>query len=111
MNIHFDMMVQGDQRLEISCPLAHPRDCCIHWRLIYSTTAPCTSQDTGESTYDPPPGGLTGGFEGGGGVLVEGGEGSASSSSGWIKYYDAEYAVDYYFNVRCTHSSSSTAVR
>lgn len=99
-------MIQGDQRFEVYRP--HPPPATVSTG-VRSTTAPCTLQGTGESTYDPPPGVSAGGLEGGGGELVEGGERSASSSSGWIKYYDAEYAVDYYYNVRYTCSQYNDA--
>lgn len=36
-----------------------------------------------------------------GGVMVEGsGAGYSTSWGDWTKYYDAEYAVDYYHNFR-----------
>lgn len=61
-------------------------------------------QEDVPAAFDKPLEGLetyatVGDFDNGGGVLVE--RKSAVYSSGeWVKYYDAEYAVDYYHNYR-----------
>lgn len=48
-------------------------------------------QETGESTYDKPS--AVDGVGGGGGAAYE-------AAGEWAKYFDAEYAVDYYHNFR-----------
>lgn len=52
-----------------------------------------TTQETGESTYEKPPELNEASLEGGG-------EGEYHVTAEWVKYFDAEYAVDYYHNFR-----------
>lgn len=52
-----------------------------------------TTQETGESTYEKPPEFNEASLEGGG-------EGEYHVTAEWVKYFDAEYAVDYYHNFR-----------
>lgn len=65
-------------------------------KLSYPRAPPCARvpQETGESTYDKPS--TMDSVEGGGAAEHD-------PASEWAKYFDAEYAVDYYHNFRRVH--------
>lgn len=88
----------------------YPGNCGAFATLLHCcTTSTITRQKvTGDSTYYGEPllalqgGGADGGAEEQtyDGVMVEGSGAEYSSSGDWTKYYDAEYACDYYHNYR-----------